>query len=920
MRRRAILAAIANLAWPWRSGLSAFVYPPPLINSNPAPSRMPPIKAPGPKGATVDPSEQTEPNFEDYATVESMVNGEPVYNFDYMMYVYGVSPDLIPGIVMQEGNTNSRVKIKPKKSWEIKNNLLGSTTEQPPRTRSNDTHPVLPIHLIDGDRETAWASFGSIAPDAYPEWIRIDLPIEATVASVALVCSKNFYPASNFGRALPKELTVKLSKDAWHWEEVYESRDVDVNTSDRLEIQFAPRRAKQIWIVGNNLTKQIHVPSSFASPGFFSIAEVEVRDPAGNNLALLSRGAGVTVSSTYYGHADNRLTQQALWGPLHYDMGMKWMRMTGCGIGAYQWAYIERERGRYEVDPVMDQWLSSLQRRGIKLILGLDVVGNPIYQDPPRNTDWSEVRRREFTDQTLGLTLSIQVDDSPGMFEAWLRYIDFMVRHFKDRAYIYEIGNEWNGPGWDDKRVERYMRIFEKAYEAVKKADPDARVMLGNPNLFAPDLLLTLLGQERKSGIRNGRLMASGGDANDLSRSTLVVARDLKVRDAEVVVDALNRGAFGVVIRYRNPQHYLVAGCLPRMIFIAEQTGDAWTTTRLTSKNIGWHFSTNLHIKVRVEGSGAALTVSDGNRNEMVNHLIKDQQLQDSGPIGLIQITGANQEFTNLQVTDLEGTILLRESFQGRNGDLPAGWKYARGPFLRNPIKPGWAPKIDGVGWHPNNPNDTPYFKAVREMQKQCAELGFKGGYYASEFYNFFSYPSFPFIPFSELQQGILSMISAVGHSGLGTVGNTQIIHFTGHASADSNCRLAWPAQVATSVQPSVMYYMWRTLATVLDDFHPAEFPVIFFNNKEFLWFTFARGEKERMVGVWIGRLGATLPSEFAEAPSDMLLPATRVERAWVIDLMNGTEQELTFKQVGADAHILGLRVKSYPTIVRFMQ
>src|SRR6266542_3313960 len=55
------------------------------------------------------------PNIEDYATIEAYANGVPVYSFGNVAYVYGVSPDLFPGAVMQEGNTQPAVKIKPKK-------------------------------------------------------------------------------------------------------------------------------------------------------------------------------------------------------------------------------------------------------------------------------------------------------------------------------------------------------------------------------------------------------------------------------------------------------------------------------------------------------------------------------------------------------------------------------------------------------------------------------------------------------------------------------------------------------------------------------------------------------------------------------------------------------------------------------------
>ena len=174
-----------------------------------------------------------------------------------------------------------------------------------------------------------WSSFGSIAPDVHPEWIRIDLPIESTVASVALVLSKTFQPGSSFGRSLPKELTIKSSRDGWHWDTVYDNKDVDINTPDTLEIKFAPHLAKQILGHGESLYETDVQRQQRAS-----ILNWRTGSPRsqGKQLALLSRGAGVTVSSTHYTDADNRLTQNTLWAPLQYDMGMKWLRTMG-GLG-----------------------------------------------------------------------------------------------------------------------------------------------------------------------------------------------------------------------------------------------------------------------------------------------------------------------------------------------------------------------------------------------------------------------------------------------------------------------------------------------------------------------------------------------------------------------------------------------------------
>ncbi len=651
------------------------------------------------------------------------------------------------------------------------------------------------------------------------------MPIEASVASVRLVCSNSFYPNSNFGRALPKELTIKLSTDAWHWETVYINDKVDVNAEDGIDAKFTPRRVKQIWITANNFQTRIHSPSSAGPITFFSIAGVEVRDTDGENLALVSRGAGVTVSSTYFGHADNRLTQAELWAPLHYDMGMTWLRIAGAEAGAYDWGYFEHERGRCQFDPVLDAWLTDLQRCGVKLIWGLDIYGNPLYGNPPQTADWSQVRLQKFTDGTLSQTMSLDADFSPEMFAAYLRSVEFIVRHLKGRVYVYEVGNEFTGCGWDDEIAERYMTIFEKSYETVKRIDPAARVMPASPDLFAPDFLLTLLGQPRRAGVYGEKLVANGGITKALESSTLVLAEKVNVKNADVSVRALNRGRFGIVLRYTSPESFVVAGYGNMLagsrrypLVIVERVGNSWEKSRMSAKNLDADLSQNLELKARVQDGRITLEVSDGTRVETLSHDLVHKSLGDEGAIGSLQLTGVHQAFSNFSVRDLNGSDLFHEDFAGMSSGDPVGWKYVHGPHTRNPIKPGWARKIDGLGRHPYGPPDHSYFDAVREFQRQCSELGFRGQYYASELYHFFTYP--PRTPLSELQHGIASAISVVGHSGLDTLANTQIVHFTGHATADSNCRIAWPSEIATPVQPSVMYYVWRTLATVLDDFH----------------------------------------------------------------------------------------------------
>ena len=388
-------------------------------------------------------------------------------------------------------------------------------------------------------------------------------------------------------------------------------------------------------------------------------------------------------------------------------------------------------------------------------------------------------------------------------------------------------------------------------------------------------------------------------------------------------MEALNRGRFGVVLRYSGPESFILAGygtCWPGLgryaLVIAERKGKTWNQSTISWKSLDADLSQNLNLKVRVEANEVLLEVSDGHRTETLRRKLTST-FDRAGEVGLIQLTGANQALSKFSLRTLNGSEIIPVGFVGGEGNTPVGWEYVYGPQTRSPIAPGWASKIDGLGWHPYNPPDRAYCDAVRKFKRDCAALGFSGRYYASELYHFFSYP--PRTPLSELQHGVVSAISAVGHSGLDVVANTQILHFTGHATADSNCRIAWASEVVTPVQPSVMYYTWRNLATVLDDFRATEFPAAFDGGERILVFTFTRGANERLVAAWIDDPKANKPNEISEETHNLTLRGTVARQAWSVDIMNGTEQELDFDRVGSGTVFRGIRVKSYPTLIRLL-
>src|SRR5437870_12848 len=270
-------------------------------------------------------------------------SGIPVYQVG-QTFISAVSPDFEQGFPVQEGNTSPRVKIQPKKSWQLKENRLGTTAPRVPRTLMMDFQPYQWFHLIDGDANTYWCSHALNFPDQEEAWVRIDLPVATPLKEVRLISRKD-------AMGIPGELTIRLSSDLVKWFTVYQTTNQlppEAGGSLTFPLNYsAPVRA--IWI----LAKRMSLISGwwYAREQYaFSIAEVEAVDTKGVNVALLSRGAGATVSSTYYGDGLTGEEHDLYW-PLHYDLGDKWVRVN-YWESVLQWCYVEpNEKGRYYIDP-----------------------------------------------------------------------------------------------------------------------------------------------------------------------------------------------------------------------------------------------------------------------------------------------------------------------------------------------------------------------------------------------------------------------------------------------------------------------------------------------------------------------------------------------------------------------------------------
>jgi hypothetical protein len=136
--------------------------------------------------AAVPPSQDELTRLGDSVAIRGECEGIPIYGFGYT-YIYGVSPDFVVRSRLQAGNHAAIVKLKPKKSWEISDNMLGATPPREPRTARTDQQPFLGISLIDNDPDTYWSCRGQCRPDVETAWVRIDLAVETIVKAVVIV-------------------------------------------------------------------------------------------------------------------------------------------------------------------------------------------------------------------------------------------------------------------------------------------------------------------------------------------------------------------------------------------------------------------------------------------------------------------------------------------------------------------------------------------------------------------------------------------------------------------------------------------------------------------------------------------------------------------------------------------------------------
>ncbi|MGA2136333.1 MAG: hypothetical protein ABSH50_28925 [Bryobacteraceae bacterium] len=170
------------------------------------------------------------------------------------------------------------------------------------------------------------------------------------------------------------------------------------------------------------------------------------------------------------------------WWTRMFDAGVSWIR-----IGQYEntsdytsWDWIEQKRGVLAIPAGLDDYVDSLVDNGVKVQVQL-LYGNPMYTSPAgKLPDAIVPEPGGFHNPDRSLYSAFWPPKTPDQIAAFIRYVQFMVGHFRGRIRYYALWNEQDIDYWNpEPNAEDYGRLLKAFVPAVHGADPDAKVIYG---------------------------------------------------------------------------------------------------------------------------------------------------------------------------------------------------------------------------------------------------------------------------------------------------------------------------------------------------------------------------------------------------------------------------------------------------------
>ncbi len=170
------------------------------------------------------------------------------------------------------------------------------------------------------------------------------------------------------------------------------------------------------------------------------------------------------------------------WWTRIFDAGINFIR-----IGQYEnssdytsWDWVERKPGEYSIPTEVDDQVNSLVENGVHIEIQL-LYGNPMYTSPAgRRPQSSTPEPGGFHNPDRSLYSVFWPPKTAEQIEAFSKYVNWVVKHFRGRVQYYEVWNEPNIDYWNPvPSPEEYGRLFKAVAPVIRTADPSSKVIFG---------------------------------------------------------------------------------------------------------------------------------------------------------------------------------------------------------------------------------------------------------------------------------------------------------------------------------------------------------------------------------------------------------------------------------------------------------
>jgi uncharacterized repeat protein (TIGR01451 family) len=380
-------------------------------------------------------------------------------------------------LTLQTGNINSLAPVRHLTSAEIKHNTYGICVQLPKSKDYED--PFNPSHLIDGDAESCWSGQQNPSPYAgLPPWAEIDLGKVITVKQVNLI---PYWHNTDF----PVGFAILVSQDGRKWTNVFRQTNYKILTDgekrdDKTVQPFLMGKAVKARYVRIEFERLPLSGGNYAevSQGYKArLSGLEIIDNSGHNAALTDMGATIKVSDIFTGWQNTKKTINESFDRV-FDLGLKMVRVGQWGDQT-EWAAVEREKGKYEMDAETDKGLRKLIDNRVEILYGLN-YGNALYNEA--DTAWFNIGPIFKEGSPFYKNVGPRTDEQR---KAFVKYVDFVVRKYGYGIKWWELWNEENGwyPGFEPVY---YGKLLYEVGKHIKEINPDLKLMYGGTAAPAP--------------------------------------------------------------------------------------------------------------------------------------------------------------------------------------------------------------------------------------------------------------------------------------------------------------------------------------------------------------------------------------------------------------------------------------------------